>query len=165
VLSKDQTLGKYQILDRLGSGGFGAVYLAMDTWVNRKVALKVPHQQQDEIVDLLKEPRIMAGLKHPNIVELITVERKNGIFFMVLEYVEGEVYANIWQTDRIVRIAPKTGQVLGWVDLRDLLSAADRVRQVSARLGHGAVGFQVGFECLDRRVVPACDGVHQAALR
>ena len=97
MLSKDQTLGKYQILDRLGSGGFGTVYLAMDTWVNRKVALKVPHQQQDEIVDLLKEPRIMAGLKHPNIVELITVERKNGIFFMVLEYVEGE------GLDRLIR--------------------------------------------------------------
>ena len=97
MLSKDQTLGKYQILDRLGSGGFGAVYLAMDTWVNRKVALKVPHQQQEEIVDLLKEPRIMAGLKHPNIVELITVERKNGIFFMVLEYVEGE------GLDRLIR--------------------------------------------------------------
>lgn len=90
VFSKDQTLGKYQILDRLGSGGFGTVYLALDTWVNRKVALKVPHQQQDEIVDLLKEPRIMAALKHPNIVELITVERKNGTFFMVLEYVDGE---------------------------------------------------------------------------
>lgn len=97
MLSKDQTLGKYQILDRLGSGGFGAVYLALDTWVNRKVALKVPHQQQDEIVDLLKEPRIMAGLKHPNIVELITVERKNDIFFMVLEYVEGE------GLDRLIR--------------------------------------------------------------
>ncbi len=90
MLSKDQTLGKYQIIDRLGAGGFGTVYLALDTWVNRKVALKVPHQQQDEIVDLLKEPRIMAALKHPNIVELITVERKNDTFFMVLEYVEGE---------------------------------------------------------------------------
>jgi serine/threonine-protein kinase len=90
VLAKDQTLGKYQIIDRLGAGGFGTVYLALDTWVNRKVALKVPHQQQDEIVDLLKEPRIMAALKHPNIVELITVERKNDTFFMVLEFVEGE---------------------------------------------------------------------------
>lgn len=90
MLSKDQTLGKYQIIDRLGAGGFGTVYLALDTWVNRKVALKVPHQQQDEIVDLLKEPRIMAALKHPNIVELITVERKNDTFFMVLEFVEGE---------------------------------------------------------------------------
>src|SRR5690348_9011653 len=90
-------LGKYQILDRLGSGGFGAVYLAMDTWVNRKVALKVPHQQQDEIVDQLKEARIMAALKHPNIVELITTERKNGTFFMVLEYIDGE------SLDRMVR--------------------------------------------------------------
>ena len=48
-------------------------------------------------MDLLKEPRIMALLKHPNIVELITVERKNGIFFMVLEYVEGE------SLDRMIR--------------------------------------------------------------
>ncbi|HJV88760.1 MAG TPA: serine/threonine-protein kinase [Holophagaceae bacterium] len=97
MLAKDQTLGKYKILDRLGSGGFGTVYLALDTWVNRKVALKVPHQQQEEVVDLLKEPRIMALLKHPNIVELITVERKNGIFFMVLEYVDGE------SLDRMIR--------------------------------------------------------------
>ncbi|MSR81989.1 MAG: glutaminyl-peptide cyclotransferase [Candidatus Latescibacteria bacterium] len=52
-----------------------------------------------------------------------------------LEYVEGEVYANLWQTDRIVRIAPKTGQVLGWIDLRDLLSPADRVRQVDVLNG------------------------------
>ena len=97
MLSKDQTLGKYQILDRLGSGGFGTVYLAMDTWVNRKVALKVPHQQQDELVDQLKESRIMGGLKHPNIVELITTEKKNDIFFMVLEYVDGE------GLDRLIR--------------------------------------------------------------
>ncbi len=103
MLSKDQTLGKYLILDRLGSGGFGAVYLAMDTWVNRKVALKVPHQQQEEIVDLLKEPRIMAGLKHPNIVELITVERKNGIFFMVLEYIEGEGLDRLIRRERFLQ--------------------------------------------------------------
>lgn len=59
-----------------------------------------------------------------------------------LEYVEGEVYANIWQTDRVVRISPKTGQVLGWVDLRDLLSPADRVRQVDVLNGiaYDAVG-------------------------
>jgi len=43
-----------------------------------------------------------------------------------LEYVEGEVYANIWQTDRIARIDPKTGRVVGWIDLTGLLSTADR---------------------------------------
>jgi len=39
-----------------------------------------------------------------------------------LEYVKGEVLANVWQTDRIARISPKTGQVLGWIDLSGLLS-------------------------------------------
>ena len=43
-----------------------------------------------------------------------------------LEYVKGEVYANIWQTDRIARISPATGQVTGWLDLSGLLPDADR---------------------------------------
>jgi glutamine cyclotransferase len=43
-----------------------------------------------------------------------------------LEYVQGEVYANVWQTDRIARIALDTGQVLGWIDFSGLLSAEDR---------------------------------------
>lgn len=82
-------LGKYQILERLGSGGFGTVYLAEDRLLHRRVALKVPHHQTDE-QGLLQEPRIMAGLKHPNIVELITVEKKDDTFFMVMEFVDGE---------------------------------------------------------------------------
>lgn len=47
-----------------------------------------------------------------------------------LEYVNGEIYANIWPTDRIVRIAPETGEVLGWVNLEGLLSLADRMLPV-----------------------------------
>ena len=43
-----------------------------------------------------------------------------------LEYVDGEILANVWQTDRIVRIAPDTGQVIGWIDLSGLLSPANR---------------------------------------
>ena len=39
-----------------------------------------------------------------------------------LEYVQGEIYANVWQTDRIARIAPETGRVVGWVDLTGLLT-------------------------------------------
>lgn len=41
-----------------------------------------------------------------------------------LEYVKGEVYANVWQSDRIARISPKTGEVLGWIDLKGLLENA-----------------------------------------
>ncbi len=39
-----------------------------------------------------------------------------------LEFVEGEIFANVWQTDRIARISPRTGKVLGWIDLQGLLS-------------------------------------------
>src|SRR6266851_4325855 len=43
-----------------------------------------------------------------------------------LEWVRGEIYANVWQTDRIARISPLDGRVLGWIDLSGLLSEADR---------------------------------------
>ncbi len=44
-----------------------------------------------------------------------------------LEWVKGEIYANIWQTDRIARIDPASGKVVGWIDLTGLLTPADRV--------------------------------------
>ncbi len=43
-----------------------------------------------------------------------------------LEFVNGEIYANVWQTDRIARISPVTGRVTGWIDLQGLLNDADR---------------------------------------
>jgi glutaminyl-peptide cyclotransferase len=52
-----------------------------------------------------------------------------------LEWVKGEVFANIYQTDRIARIDPSSGKVTGWIDLRGILSAADRVRQVDVLNG------------------------------
>ena len=39
-----------------------------------------------------------------------------------LEYVRGEIYANVWHTDRIARISPETGRVVRWIDLRGLMS-------------------------------------------
>jgi glutaminyl-peptide cyclotransferase len=44
-----------------------------------------------------------------------------------LEWVRGEIYANVWQTDRIARISPADGKVVGWIDLTGLLSPAERV--------------------------------------
>jgi glutamine cyclotransferase len=42
-----------------------------------------------------------------------------------LEYIQGEIYANIWQTERIARIDPQTGQVIGWIDLKGILGLKD----------------------------------------
>jgi glutamine cyclotransferase len=52
-----------------------------------------------------------------------------------LEWVRGEIYANVWQTDRIVRISPADGRVLGWVDMSGLLNATDRAQKVDVLNG------------------------------
>ena len=85
-----QTVGKYRILQPLGSGGFGSVYLAEDTWIDKKVAIKVPHKQHLNFTELLKEPRLLASLSHPNIVTMLTAEKQDETFFIVMEYVPGE---------------------------------------------------------------------------
>jgi len=126
-------LGKYQILDRLGAGGFGTVYLAMDKLLHRKVALKVPHHQGDE-QGLLLEPRIMAALKHPNIVELITVEKKDDTFFMVLEYVDGE------SLDKLIR--------------RERALAPSRALEIAMDVA-AAIGFAHSQQVIHRDLRPA----------
>ncbi len=85
-----QTVGKYQILSNLGSGGFGTVFLAKDVWIDKKVAIKVPHRQSGDEEELLQEPRLLAALDHQNIVGIVTAERVDGVFFIVMEYVKGE---------------------------------------------------------------------------
>lgn len=52
-----------------------------------------------------------------------------------LEYVDGDIFANVWRTDRIVRINPQTGRINGWIDLTGLLTAEDRQRQVDVLNG------------------------------
>lgn len=87
---RDQVIGKYKILAPLGSGGFGTVFLAEDTWIDKKVALKVPHRQSLDFGEMLREPRLLATLNHPNIVTVLTAERIDDVFFIVMEYVPGE---------------------------------------------------------------------------
>jgi serine/threonine-protein kinase len=87
---RGQQVGKYRILSAIGSGGFGTVYLAEDTWIDKKVALKVPHRQGVEFAELLQEPRLLASLNHPNIVSILTAEKHDNVFFIVMEYVPGE---------------------------------------------------------------------------
>lgn len=87
---RGQTIGKYRIESSLGSGGFGSVYLAEDTWIGKKVAIKVPHKQLGNVEEMAREPRLLASLGHPNIVTVLTAEKQDDIFFIVMEYVEGE---------------------------------------------------------------------------
>jgi len=92
---RGQTIGKYRIQSSLGSGGFGSVYLAEDTWIDKKVALKVPHKQNLDFSELLKEPRLLASMSHPNIVTVLTAEKEDDVFFIVMEYVPGETLEHV----------------------------------------------------------------------
>ena len=95
MLFRGQILGKYKIIAPLGSGGFGTVYLAQDTWIDKKVAIKVPHRQGLDFGELLREPRLLASVSHPNIVAITTAEKQDNVFFIVMEYVHGETLENV----------------------------------------------------------------------
>ena len=99
-----QQVGKYQILSNLGSGGFGTVFLARDTWIDKKVAIKVPHRQGGDFDELLQEPRLLAALDHPNIVGIITAEKTDGVFFIVMEYVKGESLEGVLDRDKALDV-------------------------------------------------------------
>jgi len=96
---RGQIIGKYKILSTIGSGGFGTVYLAEDTWIDKKVALKVPHKQTLDFGELLREPRLLATLNHPNIVAILTAEKQENVFFIVMEFVPGETLETIIARD------------------------------------------------------------------
>ena len=116
---RGQIVGKYKILATLGSGGFGTVYLAEDTWIDKKVALKVPHKQGVDFGELLREPRLLASLNHPNIVAILTAEKQENVFFIVMEFVPGETLEAVIARDgalELSRALDYTCQICNAVD-------------------------------------------------
>jgi len=112
-----QTISHYRILENLGGGGMGVVYLAEDTRLDRKVAIKfLPAEvATDERAKqrLLREAKTAATLDHPNICSIYEVGEEDSHSFIVLQYIEGETLAA-----RLKRQLP---------DLREALAIATQV--------------------------------------
>src|SRR3954453_13227657 len=85
---------RYQLEELVGTGGMSSVYRAHDTLLDRKVALKVLHEQYTEDEEYVerfrREARSVAQLSHPNIVTVIDRGEADGRQFIVFEYVDGE---------------------------------------------------------------------------
>lgn len=84
---------RYEIVDKIGTGGMSNVYKAKDHILGRFVAIKVLKQEFSEDVNFVTkfrtEAQSAAGLEHPNIVNIYDVGNENGMYFIVMEYVEG----------------------------------------------------------------------------
>ncbi len=90
-------VGPYEILAPAGAGGMGEVYRALDTRLNRTVAVKVLPEAIASIADLRsrfdREAKAISSLNHPNICTLYDVGHQEGVDFLVMEYLEGETLA------------------------------------------------------------------------
>ncbi len=95
TLEKGQRLGPYEVEKPLGAGGMGEVYRAKDTRLDRIVAIKVLPERTAMNADLRarfeREAKAISSLNHPNICTLHDVGHHEGIDFLVMEYLEGEV--------------------------------------------------------------------------
>src|SRR5579862_1198254 len=85
--------GKYRLLERLGAGGMGAVYLCEHVLMGRRVALKVlPLAQAEDPASLARfyrEAKAVAQLDHPNIVRAYDIDHEDKLHFLVLEFIDG----------------------------------------------------------------------------
>jgi serine/threonine protein kinase len=88
-----KTLGRFQILEKVGEGGMGVVYRAEDTRLNREVAIKLIHPKhvQDEEARrrFIREAQSASGISHPNVCTIHSIEEESGQLFLVLEFLEG----------------------------------------------------------------------------
>ena len=98
-----RTLGHYRILDRLGSGGMGVVWLAEDLRLKRRVALKMLREDlassPEKLARFEREAKAVAALNHPNIVTLHAIEEIDGVRFLAMEYVEGRTLDEVIPAD------------------------------------------------------------------
>ncbi|MBE0433297.1 UvrD-helicase domain-containing protein [candidate division WOR-3 bacterium] len=84
-----KNLGKYEIVEWLGGGRFGDVFLARDTIIDKHFALKVSRMRREEVAMLKDEARLLAALDHPNIVRFYNIDFIDNKFVLVMEYVAG----------------------------------------------------------------------------
>src|SRR5258707_3257943 len=92
-LAAGTKLGRYEIRSKIGEGGMGEVYLALDTKLDRKVALKILPAEvashQDRMRRFTQEAKAAAALNHPHIAHIYEIGEDDGVNFIAMELIEG----------------------------------------------------------------------------
>jgi eukaryotic-like serine/threonine-protein kinase len=98
-----QSLGGYVLEEELGRGSMGMVYRGKQVALGREVAVKVLlrslAQDPPYVARFIREAQIMAGLNHPNIVQIYDAGQQNGMLYFVMEYVQGPTIGSLLQLD------------------------------------------------------------------
>src|SRR5918993_2235278 len=93
-LETNTNLSHYRIVSRIGAGGMGEVYLAQDTKLDRKVALKILPvdlaANQDRMRRFVQEAKAAAALNHPNIAHIYEIGESESTNFIAMEFVDGQ---------------------------------------------------------------------------
>src|SRR5213593_909315 len=94
IIGLGTRLGRYEIRSKLGAGGMGEVYLALDTKLDRKVALKILPAEvagnQDRMNRFVREAKAAAALNHPNIAHVYEIDEFEGQHFIAMEFIDGQ---------------------------------------------------------------------------
>ncbi|MCI0659038.1 MAG: serine/threonine protein kinase, partial [Acidobacteria bacterium] len=149
-LAPGSRLGPYEIVGSLGAGGMGEVWSARDTRLDREVAIKVlPEgfaQNEQFRARFEREAKSISSLNHPNICTLHDIGRQEGVFFLVMEKIEGESLA-----DRLAKGPLPLDQVLRiGADIASGLDAAHRRGIVHRDLKPGNIMLtRTGAKLLD----------------
>ncbi|HEY6248058.1 MAG TPA: protein kinase [Pyrinomonadaceae bacterium] len=105
TLDAGTKLGRYEIRSQLGKGGMGEVYLAQDTMLDRKVALKILRPalaaDQDRMNRFVREAKLASALNHPNIITIHEIGEIDGVHFIATEFIEGETLTAQLQRDSL----------------------------------------------------------------
>ena len=109
MLEKGQLIGNYRVLEEIGRGGMGIVYKAQHSMIKEKImAIKVIHDfiiSMPKVVERFKqEANVMYSLRNPNIVYVEDLDEQDGIYFIVMEYVEGESLRQRLQREKIILV-------------------------------------------------------------
>jgi tRNA A-37 threonylcarbamoyl transferase component Bud32/tetratricopeptide (TPR) repeat protein len=100
-----RTIGKYELIEAVGTGGFGTVYKARDPQLDRTVALKVPRSgrlaDQTDVDRFLREARSVARLTHPAIVPVHDVGEHEGVPYLVSDFVQGMTLTDVLSARRL----------------------------------------------------------------
>ncbi len=130
-----QTIGRYRIIEQVGHGGMADVYKAYQPSLDRHVAIKVIHPFLADDADFLsrfeREAKVVATLRHPNIVQVYDFDAEGGLYYMVMEFIDGGTLKTLLETmqargasvslDDAVRIILSVGSALKYAHSRGMV--------------------------------------------